>query len=154
MLNLQNLMEIYALLSADTFKCWPFCHMKFSSGLFLKERVVERFLETKDKLMCKLLHDLDNNRTRRTLLVWSTFSTSYSETSCTEPSVSSRTLTRPSDSSGVPSSGFSWVAEKRRNEVMSLKAHIQTPCELRCGNIKDLQGYNQDLFFVWMSQQL
>lgn len=40
----------------------------------------------------------------------STCSVSYSVTSCREPSVSRRTLTMPSGSSGVPSSGFSWVA--------------------------------------------
>lgn len=37
----------------------------------------------------------------------STCSVSYSVTSCREPSVSRRTLTIPSGSSGVPSSGFS-----------------------------------------------
>lgn len=42
---------------------------------------------------------------------WATFSISYSVTSCSDPSVCRRTLTRPSGSSGVPSSGFSWVAE-------------------------------------------
>lgn len=40
-----------------------------------------------------------------------TCSVSYCVTSCREPSVSRRTLTIPSGSSGVPSSGFSWVAE-------------------------------------------
>lgn len=39
-----------------------------------------------------------------------TCSVSYSVTSCREPSVSRRTLTIPAGSSGVPSSGFSWVA--------------------------------------------
>lgn len=39
-----------------------------------------------------------------------TCSVSYSVTSCREPSVSRRTLTIPTGSSGVPSSGFSWVA--------------------------------------------
>lgn len=45
----------------------------------------------------------------------STCSVSYSVTSCRDPSVSRRTLPIPAGSSGVPSSGFSWVAGKIRS---------------------------------------